>query len=485
MDESSMVGTLVIEAFAVKPRLDGKAIPDPIIMDVPDATPLVQSYMLPTDGDACYGGNYDEEFNFWDGSMYKVLIGRMLHSCPGEQESKDDSTASLMTGFERFMRQFASRIEAKGRSFRDAIIIFFYIRDMGLFASLNAIYQKYVGTINPPSRCCLQPVMSPEEVLRVHVLLSANEEMGVSRQVMHVQSISQWAPSCVGPYSQAAQFGHLLFVSGQLGLEPGSMKFSDESTSEAEKEAQRTLVHTESVCRAMNASMSDSLVKLICFLSDDVRLRDRGAKLSGQIEAFIRGDLDEGDYGENDYNVRANSNRHSSEPLVVYMSVPRLPKNAQVELHPILAHGALVESRSSLHNIGPEGEGELQMIQGVVTGSRDGTCDTFCSFVLGLDSCSLVSFKAAMREAKALVSERETFERVFLFNIYKTEGCSLQDKDLVECATRALSEEGIDASLPVHCIAVSRVGLTPAMDKALLIEMLSAHVMSDNPNDCK
>ena len=43
------------------------------------------------------------------------------------------------------------------------------------------------------------------------------------RKVLHVQSISLWAPSCIGPYSQASTVHGLVHCAGQIPLEAGSM----------------------------------------------------------------------------------------------------------------------------------------------------------------------------------------------------------------------------------------------------------------------
>ena len=42
--------------------------------------------------------------------------------------------------------------------------------------------------------------------------------------MLHVQSISRWAPSCIGPYSQATTLGALLQMAGQIGLDPPTMQ---------------------------------------------------------------------------------------------------------------------------------------------------------------------------------------------------------------------------------------------------------------------
>lgn len=42
--------------------------------------------------------------------------------------------------------------------------------------------------------------------------------------MLHVQSVSAWAPACIGPYAQAAAGGGLLHLAGQIGLYPASMQ---------------------------------------------------------------------------------------------------------------------------------------------------------------------------------------------------------------------------------------------------------------------
>lgn len=44
------------------------------------------------------------------------------------------------------------------------------------------------------------------------------------RAVLHVQSVSAWAPACIGPYAQAAVGGGMLYMAGQIGLDPAFMQ---------------------------------------------------------------------------------------------------------------------------------------------------------------------------------------------------------------------------------------------------------------------
>ena len=72
------------------------------------------------------------------------------------------------------------------------------------------------------------------------------------------------APAAIGPYSQAIQAGHLLFLSGQLGIDPATGDFVPGAVSE----------QTEQVFKNIRAVLAearltlDNVVKTTVFLSD-------------------------------------------------------------------------------------------------------------------------------------------------------------------------------------------------------------------------
>lgn len=57
------------------------------------------------------------------------------------------------------------------------------------------------------------------------------------QSTLHVQSISRWAPSNIGPYSQAKTLGGMMvFVSGQIALDPATMTLlADSAPAQAEQ----------------------------------------------------------------------------------------------------------------------------------------------------------------------------------------------------------------------------------------------------------
>ena len=77
-----------------------------------------------------------------------------------------------------------------------------YLADMADFAAANAGYAMVVPLVNPPARACVQLPLASDAIAVVEVLTASTPLMPLPR-ILHVQSISSWAPACIGPYSQA------------------------------------------------------------------------------------------------------------------------------------------------------------------------------------------------------------------------------------------------------------------------------------------
>jgi enamine deaminase RidA (YjgF/YER057c/UK114 family) len=144
----------------------------------------------------------------------------------------------------------------------DIFFVHLYLSQISHFAKINQHYQQFFGRHLPPSRSCVGvgPQVLPGErrVMMDCVLqlgsgeyLRADEggeaSEGVSafvlnalrnkhhalRKTLHVQSISNWAPVCIGPYSQANVLrSSLVFLAGMIGLIPQSMQLITPSASE-------------------------------------------------------------------------------------------------------------------------------------------------------------------------------------------------------------------------------------------------------------
>lgn len=113
-----------------------------------------------------------------------------------------------MAGLQEDLKDVLGKIEARlvgyGLGWKDVLYIHLYIANMDEFSVANETYVKFITQENcpfgVPSRSTIEVPLSQVGVGRAFVdVLVANDE---SKRVLHVQSISCWAPSCIGPYSQ-------------------------------------------------------------------------------------------------------------------------------------------------------------------------------------------------------------------------------------------------------------------------------------------
>jgi 2-iminobutanoate/2-iminopropanoate deaminase len=71
-------------------------------------------------------------------------------------------------------------------------------------------------------------------------------------------------PAAIGPYSQAVQFGNLLFVSGQIALDPATGELVD---GDIQVQTRRVLENLKGIIESTGMSLKDVL-KCSCFLKN-------------------------------------------------------------------------------------------------------------------------------------------------------------------------------------------------------------------------
>jgi 2-iminobutanoate/2-iminopropanoate deaminase len=116
------------------------------------------------------------------------------------------------------------------------------------------------------------------------------------------------APDAVGPYSHAVKAGGLLFISGQIPLDPATGELVGDTPGD---QARRCLENLSVIAAAGGASLGEDAVKLTVYLTD--------------MTAFAEVNEVYGSFFESD------------PPARVAFGVAALPKGAQVEIDAILA----------------------------------------------------------------------------------------------------------------------------------------------------
>ena len=72
------------------------------------------------------------------------------------------------------------------------------------------------------------------------------------------------APAAIGPYSQAIQWGDVVFISGQVAFIPGSGELNNNTF---EDEVSQVIDNLDTICKEAGGGL-DNILKLSIFLTD-------------------------------------------------------------------------------------------------------------------------------------------------------------------------------------------------------------------------
>ncbi|CAI0385191.1 unnamed protein product [Linum tenue] len=245
-------------------------------------------------------------------------------SCWLQDSSK--TSAGLKEDLSIILKHIESELAVYGFGWGHVLYIHLYIADMNEFAIANETYVAFITQekcpFGVPSRSTIELPLLHVDLGRAYVeVLVANDR---SKNVLHVQSISSWAPSCIGPYSQATLHKEILYMAGQLGLDPPTMTLS---CGGAIAELEQALKNSEAVAKCFKCSLSTSAISFIVYCSSHVPTSERQA-IADKQKSFSRElRLSQIDGG---------SKCKVLEPTVLYVLVPDLPKRSFVEVKPTL-----------------------------------------------------------------------------------------------------------------------------------------------------
>ncbi|GAB4836098.1 hypothetical protein Ancab_001015 [Ancistrocladus abbreviatus] len=257
----------------------------------------------------------------------------------------DGSGTGLQDDLKVALWKTESQLKEYGLGWENVLYVHLYISDMDEFAMANETYVSFITQekcqFGVPSRSTIELPLLQVGLGRAYIEVLVSRDQ--SKRVLHVQSISCWAPSCIGPYSQATLHKQILYMAGQLGLDPPTMTLCKGG---AAVELEQALVNSEAIAKCFNCSISTSAVMLVVYCSINISSVER-TKVQEKQEIFLERlktiELDNG------------TSSNILDPVVIYVLVPDLPKRALVEVKPILhvAEGMESENKHVIQNQAP------------------------------------------------------------------------------------------------------------------------------------
>ncbi|KAL1352374.1 hypothetical protein HN51_016364 [Arachis hypogaea] len=250
--------------------------------------------------------------------------------------SLQDSCNDLREDLKTVLTKIESLLAGLGFGWETVVYIHLYIDDMSKFSEANETYVKFIT----PERCPFGvPSCSTFEMPLVEMNFSkAYMEVLVSnnkaKKVLHIQSISSWAPSCIGPYSQATLHDNILYMAGQLGLDPPTMNLcSGGAIAELElalrhcEAVAKCFRNSENMAKCFNCSISTTAIMFVVYCSKRVSSSERH-DMQEKLETILR--------QMRIFQLQEQNTCKSLDPVVLYVLVPDLPKSACVEIKPVL-----------------------------------------------------------------------------------------------------------------------------------------------------
>lgn len=144
--------------------------------------------------------------------------------------SSSSASLSLEAEIKEVFDHVIDTLKQQHMTLDDVCFVHLYVRDMGTFTQINAEYCKYFGQRMPPSRSCVEVSSLPARVLMDCIGIRGSgvsklQQARVVRDVLHIKSVSAWAPNCIGPYSQANILHKtLILLAGQISFLPQTME---------------------------------------------------------------------------------------------------------------------------------------------------------------------------------------------------------------------------------------------------------------------
>jgi len=166
----------------------------------------------------------------------------------------------------KIFSQISDLVNQLGYDMSSISYINLYVSSMDHFSAINSAYKSFF-TNQPPARVCvgieIENLVSSQQVLFKFDCICQKDK---PKKVMHIRSISNWAPANIGPYSQCTQQGNNFYVAGQIALTPSNMVIERNGI---EYEALLSLEHVEKVLAGMKRGLSlKNIQTCVCYVTE-------------------------------------------------------------------------------------------------------------------------------------------------------------------------------------------------------------------------
>jgi diphthine-ammonia ligase len=302
------------------------------------------------------------------------LMSPIRAACETEAEAAVEEAARVLDLLGRILQRC-------GGSPADAVMVHLYLSEISHFARINDKYRHFFGVLLPPSRSCVavgRDVLpgGRRVLLDCLFLVGSGQYMRLSgspraarvenpyakaalanstsklREVLHVQSISSWAPVCVGPYSQVNTVRSCLhFCAGQIGLEPATMELRPTWTEQLEQ----SWTNVARVLDALDNGSLEHVVQCLVYVADSVyheidaeqiqsicrtQMECNGGVVPGAVDDVPTADNLNG--YEDEETTRELEKKNSSDEKpdlcpVLVLSIPEMPVGASAEVEVVAA----------------------------------------------------------------------------------------------------------------------------------------------------
>ncbi|XP_048710052.2 diphthine--ammonia ligase isoform X2 [Caretta caretta] len=239
-----------------------------------------------------------------------------------------------------------TNMNSKGLELKDIILVHLYMKNMKDFAVINSAYVTQFD-LCPPARVCVEAPLLDGVLFCMDCLahkcdVTISDVHRYQKQIMHVQSISHWAPANIGPYSQSIKVGEVLYCAGQIALVPCTMQLVGGGI---QTEATVSLSHVEKVLKAMSHNTElHHILMANCYVTDSKYIRVARAIWQKKLSELKKAEDPE-----------MYSDLAAVCGMLTVVVVPHLPRDAVIEWHVIAVVDDPSERKTSVMKMMSEG----------------------------------------------------------------------------------------------------------------------------------